>query len=348
MAQSTSETMRSVGLHEFGGVDKLFIDEHTPRPVPGSGEALVRVQATALNRADVLQRMGRYPVPPGESEILGLEFSGVIDSFGPDQAKESTFQVGDRVCALLGGGGYAQYVAVPTSMLMRVPDNVSFSAAAAFPEAFLTAFQALFWIGGLSPESKEANQQKRVLIHAGASGVGSSAIQLARLAGVKQIIVTAGSEEKLAFCKELGADEAINYKTNPDFSVCVNELTAGEGVHVLIDFVGQSYWNNNLNSLAIEGKMVMLGFLSGFNLPAGSSIGAILRKRLQIEGSTLRARSLEYKVALTRALESFAGEAFRSGTVKPIISKEFPFTEVAAAHTFMEENRNLGKIVLNA
>ncbi|ELR21499.1 tumor protein p53 inducible protein 3, putative [Acanthamoeba castellanii str. Neff] len=302
---SSKATMRAVSVGEpgHGGPELLYVADDVPRPELKPAHLLVKIKATALNRADTVQRLGKYPPPPGESTVLGLEMAGVVEEVGEGV---TSFKAGDRVCALLGGGGYAEYCVIHQDTAMHIPENLSFEEAAAIPEAFLTAYQALVWIGGLA-----AN--KRVLIHAG-------------------VIITA-SKDKLSFCHELGADETIDRNENEGKWVDkVLSLTGGKGVDVIIDFVGASYWEQNLAALAMDGTMVMLAFLSGSQIPS-CDIAAILRKRLNIRGSTLRARSLDYKVKLTKLhdmgqeFEAFAMDKFKEG--------------------YMESNQSVGKIVLN-
>mmetsp|Transcript_31084 Transcript_31084/g.87120 ORF Transcript_31084/g.87120 Transcript_31084/m.87120 type:complete len:374 (-) Transcript_31084:60-1181(-) len=335
-------TMRAVVLESFGGPEVLAVGE-APRPVPEDGEVLVRVEYSAINRADTLQRKGGYKPPPGASEILGLEFSGVVV-----ESRDDGSLVGKRVCALVTGGGYAEYITVPKDLLMFWPDDIPMDVAAGFPEAYLTAFQALFLVaqGKLTEAVGSAdNQARRVLVHAGASGVGSSAIQILKRAGVGQIIVTAGSAEKLTFCKALGADVGINYKEQA-FDEAVKAATDGQGVDVVLDFIGQKYWEQNLESLAPDGAMVMLGFLSGPKLDGPSNLAPILRKRLNIHGSTLRARSNEYKADLTRRLWAFTKDGLLDGSIQVKIDSTFAMADARLAHEHMEANKNSGKIIL--
>jgi putative PIG3 family NAD(P)H quinone oxidoreductase len=323
--------MRAVQLHQFGSAEELFIGEF-PLPVPQAKEIRIKVVATALNRADLLQREGKYPPPPGESPILGLEAAGVVEQLGEGVSK---WHLGDRVCALLAGGAYAEYVVLHEDMAMPVPENLDLLAAAALPEAFLTAFQALVWIA-------QVKAGERVLIHAGASGVGTAALQLLNLLGA-QTYVTA-SAEKHSLCLSLGAERCIDYKTQ-DFATCIQDWTQGRGVHVVLDFLGASYLERNLQSLGMDGRMVLLALMGGAQA-AGINLGTVLMKRLAIHGSTLRARSLDYKIALTQAFMAFCGPHFAQGSLFPVVDKIFSWEEVAAAHRYMEANRNQGKIVL--
>eukprot|EP00009_Paramoeba_aestuarina_P005200 CAMPEP_0201521422 /NCGR_PEP_ID=MMETSP0161_2-20130828/14410_1 /ASSEMBLY_ACC=CAM_ASM_000251 /TAXON_ID=180227 /ORGANISM="Neoparamoeba aestuarina, Strain SoJaBio B1-5/56/2" /LENGTH=346 /DNA_ID=CAMNT_0047920055 /DNA_START=119 /DNA_END=1159 /DNA_ORIENTATION=+ len=336
------EKMQGVMVKNGAGTAQdMFLDSvDVPSITPS--QILVKISATAINRADTLQRQGKYPVPAGATKIMGLEFAGTVASLGSECSK---YKVGDRVFGLLGGGGYAEYVAVEEGHVLPIPDEVTDVTAAGFPEGYITAFQALFWIGGISTTDRDANAKKMVLIHAGASGVSTSGIQLCKLAGVGTIITTAGSKEKLEMTKKLGADFAINYKEE-DFAARVAEITEGKGVSVLIDYIGQSYWKKNLDSIGLDGKIVILGFLSGPVLPEGSSIAPILRKRVTITGSTLRSRSDQYKTDLIKDLWEFAGKAFSHGCLRVIIHKELPLSEVCESHRMMEANENIGKIVL--
>lgn len=286
-----------------------------------------------MNRADILQRQGKYPPPPGASPLLGLEIAGVVEQVGSGR---EGWQPGDRVFGLLGGGGYAEYAVLSADMAMPIPEHLSFEEAAAIPEAFLTGFQCLFWIGRL--EAAE-----HVLIHAGASGVGTAAIQLVREAGARPI-VTAGSEAKLTACRELGATLALNYKAGP-FAPEVLAATGGAGVEIILDFVGAPYWEQNLESLARDGRIVLVSTLGGSRVE-GFDLGALMHRRAQVTGTTLRARSHEYKVRLTEDFSSFALPRFSGGRLRPVVDRVFDWTEVAEAHRYMEENRNIGKIVL--
>jgi tumor protein p53-inducible protein 3 len=325
--------MKAVIVRQPGGPEQLTIGE-VPTPVPGAGELLVRVRAAALNRADVLQRQGSYPPPPGASEILGLDVAGVVEAVGPGCRVHRS---GDRVCGLLPGGGYAQSAVLPEAMAIPIPEGWSFEQAAAVPEVFLTAFQTLFWIGRL-----EAGE--RVLIHAGASGVGTAAIQLAREAGAA-VLVTAGSDEKCAACRELGAATAINYRQGP-FAPEVMRATGGEGVDLILDFVGAPYFAQDLSILRPDGRLVLIAAMGG-GAVKDLELGRLIARRLQITGTALRTRSADYKARLTRDLREFALERFARGVLKPVIDRCFPWERAADAHRYMEANRNAGKIVLS-
>jgi len=260
----------------------------------------------------------------------------VVEELGP---QVTAVKKGDRICALLGSGGYAEYCVIHEDMAMHIPESMTFEEAAGIPEAFLTAWQSLRWLAGL-----DAN--KKVLIHAGASGVGTSAIQIAKQFEHTTVIITA-SKEKLDFCKQLGADFQIDRSENDGNWVGkVMEATGGSGVDIIIDFVGSTYWDQNLAALALDGTMVILSFLGGSQVQ-GSDISAILRKRLTIRGSTLRNRPLEYKIKLTKDFEAFAMEKFKAKRMKALITKTFSWEHVADAHRFLESNQSVGKVVLN-
>lgn len=307
--------------------------EDVPDPTYKPDEVLVAVRTTAVNRADLLQAVGGYPPPPGASPILGLEMAGEITAVGE---AVTNWQVGDRVCALLPGGGYAELAAVPAGMLLPVPTSWSYAQATAVPEAWLTAYVNLFQEGELA-------EGEIVLIHAGASGVGTAAIQLARAVGARPW-VTAGTAEKLAFCRELGAELAVNYK-EADWPTAVAEASQGQGVNLILDPVGGNYFQDNLNALAPHGRLVNIGLLSGGRVEK-LNIAPILRRRLQIKGSTLRNRPLAEKINLTHAFYDWFGDQLRDGTLQPIIDTTFPIQEASAAHAYVRQNRNIGKVVL--
>ena len=298
----------------------------------GPAEVLVDIKASAVNRADLLQAMGAYPPPAGESEIIGLEMAGVVADVG-DTAEG--WRVGDRVLGLLPGGGYAAKVAVHAQMLIRLPDSWSFADGAAIPEAWLTAFSNLFLEGSL--QSGET-----VLLHAGASGVGTAGIQMAREAGA-DVYVTAGSQTKLEACRELGASLAIDYKTQDFFEEVMN-ATDGKGVDLILDPVGAAYLARNLNLLKVNGRLVNIGLLSGST--AELNLGAVLGKSLRIIGTRLRARPLAQKISITQEFKERFWPLLEAGRLKPVIDKVFPITEAQAAHAYVRQNRNIGKVVL--
>jgi len=323
--------MKAVLLKSFGPPENLYIgDWETPQAK--ANEVLVKVKATALNRADTLQRRGAYPPPPGDSPILGLEIAGEIVGLG---ASVKDWKTGDRVCGLLGGGGYAQYAVMPADMLLPIPANLSFEEAAAIPEVFLTTYQAMVWIAQLK-------KGERILIHAGASGVGTAAIQVAKAIGAT-VYVTA-SKSKHATCLALGATKAIDYKTE-DFEEQILRFTDKKGVDVIIDFIAAPYLQKNINSLALDGRMVLLALMGGMKVPE-LNVANLLVKRLQITGSTLRSRPLSYKVRLSQALKAYAWPLFEQEVFRPIIDSVFDWEEVVQAHTKMEQNLNIGKIIL--
>lgn len=320
--------MKAIVFDQPGGPEVLRYAE-APDPQPGPDELLVRVHATAVNRADILQRRGNYPPPPGASPILGLELAGEVVTPVGD------WQAGDRVMAVVTGGGYAELATVPAEMALPIPATLSFEQAAAIPEAFLTAYLNLFTLGKLQAG-------ETVLIHAGASGVGTAAIQLARAAGAR-VFTTAGSEAKLARCRELGAAVAINYHAEA-FATRVQQETGGQGVNLILDFIGAPYWDANLAALARSGRLMLIGFLGGSR--GQIDLGPILARSLTIGGTTLRRTSLPEKVALTEAFAAFGLERLARGALQPVIDTVYPLDQAAEAHSLMERNRNVGKIVL--
>jgi len=324
--------MKAVLMSGTGGVEVLHIGEH-PDPIMKEDELLVRVKATALNRADLLQRRGKHPPPKGVPDILGLEMAGEVADVG---AACRGWRIGDRVCALLPGGGYAERVSIPAGLAMRIPGNLSFEQGAAIPEVFLTAYQNLFNVGQLA-----AGQT--VLIHAGASGVGTAAIQLVREAGGNSL-VTAGSPEKIARCVALGARAGWNYKDGP-FAPWVAEQTGGRGVDIVLDFVGAPYFEQNLHALAVDGRMVVIGTMGGAEV-GKFSLRTLMSKRLQITGAGLRSMETVRKITLTRDFSEFALPRFADERLVPIVDTVFDWHEVGDAHLRMESNANVGKIVL--
>jgi tumor protein p53-inducible protein 3 len=323
--------MKAILLHQFGAPEQMSIGEWET-PVPNANEILVKVKATAVNRADTLQRKGGYPAPKGASPILGLEMAGEVVGLGQAVTR---WQIGDKVCALLAGGGYAEYVVIHEALALPIPKNLTFEAAAAIPEVFLTAFQALHWLG-------ELKEKEKVLIHAGASGVGTAAIQLAQLKNA-EIFVTA-SKGKHEICQSLGAHHTIDYQT-ANFETVIHDLTNGQGVDVIVDFLAAPYFQQNINSMALDGRMIMLALMGGLKVE-NVNLMNILGKRIHIKGSTLRARTLDYKIKLTQDFQHTCWHHFETGTLKPIIDSVLDWTEVAAAHHYMEANKNAGKIVL--
>ncbi len=315
------------------GPSGLALTEY-PNPVPGPQEVLIDVKAAGLNRADLLQSMGRYAVPPGATPVLGLEAAGMVVAVG-NQVQH--IHPGDRVAALLTGGAFADQVVAHAGSVIALPATSSFTEGTAIPEAYLTAFQALHTLANLQ-------KGETVLVHAGASGVGSAAIQLAHLAGAR-VIATAGAATKTAYCLNLGADLAINYKET-DFSEAVNTFTEGKGVQVILDFIGADYWQKNLKSAAIDARWVLLGLMGG-NKIADADIGTFLYKRIHLLGSTLRSRSDAYKATLVQDFSSHYGNNLHIGTLRPQLDRVFGKNELADAMTYMAENKNLGKIVID-
>ena len=322
--------MKAILINEI--TRELYIDK-VVKPTIKSDEILVKIQATALNRADLLQKRGLYPPPPGASPILGLEMAGTVVEVGNEV---NDYKIGDRVFSLLSGGGYAEYINLPTKMAMLIPENLSFEQAAAIPEAFLTAYQALCWLGDLKA-------QEKVLIHAGASGVGSAAIQIVREFGARAF-VTVGTEKKQQLCQLLGAELAINYREQ-SFLEKIFQVTENKGVNIILDCVGVNYWQSNINSLALDGRLIIIASMSG-SLVEKVNLAEILKRRLQIIGTTLRNRSLEYKIRLTQEFAEFALSRFFNNQLTPVIDQIFPWQEVNQAHQYLENNLNAGKIVL--
>ena len=306
----------------------------TADPVPGSGEVLVDVYAAALNRADLLQRAGGYPAPPGASSVLGLDIAGEISQLGQGVTGR---EVGERVCALVAGGGYAERAVVPVGMLMPIPAGWSFEEAAALPEAYLTGFTNLFLEADFQPG-------ETLLVHGGASGVGSALIQLAKAADGR-VIATAGSAEKASFCRGLGADLAINCREE-DFAERTRAFNAenGTSVNVIIDMVGADYFQRNLSLLATRGRMISIAAMSGAQVSL--NLGDLMARRLRLIGSVLRARSLAEKVDISRRFRERFWQLLEAGTIKPVIDSVYPIEQVEEAHRRMAANLNLGKIVL--
>ena len=303
-----------------------------PAPLPTATQLLVDVHATALNRADLIQRRGGYPPPPGESEILGLEIAGTVAALG--SAVEGVAE-GDRVFGLVGGGGYAAQAVIDYRMAMPIPEGWSFEEAAAIPEVFFTANENIFTLGELSAG-------ETILIHAGGSGVGSAGIQISRHAGAN-VFVTAGTREKINKCKTLGATEGINYKTT-DFVTEIERLTGGEGVDVVLDFIGAPYLEQNLSILKTKGRLLQVGLIGGAT--AEIDLSTLMRNRLKVIGSVMRPQSIEEKIAITQRFVDRWLPKLKRGVLQPVIDTVFPLAEARQAHTYMEANRNFGKIIL--
>ncbi|XP_008224971.1 PREDICTED: quinone oxidoreductase PIG3-like [Prunus mume] len=325
--------MKAVVITTPGGPEVLKLLE-VADPELKEDEVLIKVAATALNRADTLQRKGAYPPPPGSSPYLGLECSGTIEAVGEHVSR---WQVGDRVCALLSGGGYAEKVAVPAGQVFPVPPGISLKDAASFPEVACTVWSTVFMMSRLSAGES-------FLVHGGSSGIGTFAIQIAKYQGVR-VFVTAGSEEKLAVCKELGADVCINYKTE-DFVARVKEETGGKGVDVILDSIGASYFRRNLDSLNFDGRLFVIGMLGG--AVTEIDLRVVLSRRLTIQAAGLRYRSPENKAEIAREVENNVWPAIVAGRVKTVIYKSFPLSEAAEAHRLMESSQHIGKILLVA
>ncbi len=325
-------TMRAVVLRDHGGPEVLTLEE-VPDPTIGPEEVLVDVRATALNRADLLQRMGLYPGPAWETvEIPGLELAGVVATIGP---RVTMWQPGDAVMGIVSGGAYAERVAVHERQLMAVPTAVPLADAAAIPEVFLTAWDALVVQGGLT-------SGRWALVHAGASGVGTAAIQIAKAIGARIAVTT--SAGKVAACRELGADAAIDYTTT-DFVEEVRAVTGGQGPDVILDVIGGDYVDRNLQAVAVKGRIVQVGLMAGG--VTSVNIGALLPKRVSLIGTVLRARPIEEKIALTRRFAAEVLPLFDGGGLRPVIDSRYPLDQIAEAHRHMESNANVGKILVD-
>jgi len=304
-------------------------------PVAAAGELLIRVSASGINRPDVLQRTGNYPVPPGASDIPGLEVAGVVVSGDEAAMAAAGFKVGDRVCALVAGGGYAELCVAPVGQCLPVPKGFTDIEAASLPETFFTVWSNVFQRAYLA-------KGETLLIQGGSSGIGVTAIQIAKALG-STVIVTAGSDEKCAACVALGADHAINYKAT-EFAEEVKKLTSGKGVNVVLDMVAGSYVAREVECMAEDGRLVIIAVQGG--IKAEFNAGLVLRKRLTITGSTLRPRSLEFKASIAKALKEKVWPLLESGAIKPVIHSTFAAGDAAKAHTLMESNQHIGKIVL--
>jgi putative PIG3 family NAD(P)H quinone oxidoreductase len=314
------------------GPDRALVVGDVPRPEASADGVLVEVHATAVNRADLLQRRGLYPAPPGESEILGLEAAGVVAAIGADVRE---WRVGDRVMALLGGGGYAEYVAVHHGLLLPIPERLSFTEAAGVPEVFSTAYMTLVAEAALAGG-------ERVLIHAGGSGVGTAAIQLARALAARPL-VTAGSTAKLERCRALGAEGGINYKEE-DFAARARELTGGRGVDVVLDCVGGRYLGPNLALLAPKGRLVIIGLMGGTT--AEINLALVVGKRLRVIGTVLRTRTLPEKAAIIAGVREVVLPLLATGALRSVIDSTYALADAAAAHDHVAANANFGKVVL--
>jgi NADPH2:quinone reductase len=326
--------MKAIEITTYGKPEVLCLAER-PDPVAGAGEVLIRVSAAGVNRPDVLQRKGHYPVPPGASDLPGLEVAGVIASGDAAAMAAAGFKLGDRVCALVAGGGYAQLCVAPIGQCLPVPEGLTDIEAASLPETFFTVWSNVF-------DRARLKAGETLLIQGGTSGIGVTAIQMAKAAGAT-VIATAGSDDKCAACLKLGADHAINYKTQ-DFVDEVKRITDGRGVDVVLDMVAGAYVAREIKCMAEDGRIVFIAVQGG--IEAQIDAGVVLRKRLTITGSTLRPRPVAFKTAIAQNLRATAWPWIASGRVKPVIFKTFPAEQAAQAHTLMESNEHIGKLVL--
>ncbi|MEW1772966.1 NAD(P)H-quinone oxidoreductase [Streptomyces sp. NPDC086777] len=325
--------MYAITIPEPGGPEALVWNE-VPDPVPGEGEVLVEVVASAVNRADIMQRQGYYDPPPGASPYPGLECSGRIAALGPGV---SGWSVGDEVCALLAGGGYAEKVAVPAGQLLPVPEGLDLKQAAALPEVACTVWSNVFMIAHLRPG-------ETLLVHGGSSGIGTMAIQLGKAVGAK-VAVTAGTKEKLDFCAELGADILVNYREQ-DFVAEVKQATGGAGADVILDNMGAKYLDRNIQALASNGRLAIIGMQGG--VKGELNIGALLGKRAAISATSLRARPLAEKAAIAAAVREHVWPLITQGHVRPVVDRELPMAEAAQAHRVVEASEHIGKVLLVA
>jgi NADPH2:quinone reductase len=326
--------MKAVEITAYGAPDVLQMGERASVQA-GVGEVLIRVAASGVNRPDVLQRTGNYPVPPGASDIPGLEVAGEIIAGDAAAMAAAGFKPGDRVCALVAGGGYAELCAAPVGQCLPVPKGLTDIEAASLPETFFTVWSNVF-------DRARLQAGETLLIQGGTSGIGVTAIQMAKALGAT-VIATAGSDEKCAACLALGADHAINYKT-ADFSVEAKRLTEGKGVNVILDMVAGSYVAREVECLAEDGRLVIIAVQGG--VKAEFNAGMVLRKRLSITGSTLRPRPIPFKTAIAQSLRAKVWPLLESGAIKPVIFKTFPADAAAQAHALMESNQHIGKIIL--
>ena len=328
---SLPAVMRAVEIGAYGGPEVLKLSSR-PLPEPVAGEVLIKVAAAGVNRPDLLQRQGHYPPPAGASDIPGLEVAGTIAKLGE---KVSGWQAGDEVCALLAGGGYAEFCVVPALQCLPVPKGLSLAEAASLPETFFTVWSNVFERAAIQPG-------ETLLVQGGTSGIGVAAIQMARAFG-HRVFATAGSAEKCAACAALGAERAINYKTE-DFVEVVKNSTGGKGVNVILDMVGGDYVSRELKALADDGRIVFIAYLGGSK--ATVDVGEILRRRLTITGSALRARPVGFKAQIANALRAKVWPLIESGKIKPVIHASFKLSEATKAHLLMESGAHIGKIVL--
>ena len=331
MQPNLPDTMTVIEIIGPGGPEQL-VAARRPVPAPASGEVLIKVAAAGVNRPDCLQRQGGYPPPPGASDIPGLEVAGTVVALG--QGVES-WQPGDEVCALLTGGGYAEYCAAPAPQCLPVPAGLTLQQAAALPETFFTVWSNVFDRAQLQPGES-------LLVHGGASGIGVTAIQLARALG-SRVFATVGDNDKIQPCLDLGAERVINYR-NEDFVQVIKSVTGNQGVDVILDMVGGDYVQRNLSALAVEGRLVFIAFLRGAKMEL--NLAPVMMKRLTITGSTLRSRPIAHKTVIAAALQQTVWPLLANGAIRPLIDRVFPLTEAAAAHALMESNRHIGKLLL--
>jgi len=325
--------MRAIEIAQPGGPEVLRLVDR-PTPKPAAGELLIRVRAAGVNRPDLLQRLGKYPPPAGASDLPGLEVSGVVEAAGPG-VEHAVFKPGDAVCALLAGGGYAEYVAVPAQQVLPLPPGLDIVAAAGVPETVFTVWTNVFERGRLAAG-------ERFLVHGGTSGIGTTAIQMAKARGA-QVFATAGSPEKCAACLRLGADRAINYREE-DFSEVIRGATGGKGVDVILDMVGGPYVAKNIESLATDGRLVYIAFLQGARVEV--NLATIMMKRLTLTGSTLRARPPAEKGRIAREVERGVWPLFASGAMRACVHATFPLERAADAHRALEAGDHIGKVIL--
>jgi NADPH:quinone reductase len=331
MNPTLPDLMTAIEITEPGGPEKLHPTQR-PVPQPASGEVLIQVAAAGVNRPDCLQRQGSYPPPPGASDIPGLEVAGTVVALGEGV---DAWQVGDPVCALLTGGGYAEYCIAPAPQCLPIPVGLSAQQAAALPETFFTVWSNVFDRARLQPD-------EILLVHGGASGIGTTAIQMATALG-SRVFATVGGGEKVQPCLALGAERVIDYREE-DFVQIVKEITNNKGVDVILDMVGGDYVQRNLSALAVEGRLVFIAFLRGAKVEL--NLAPVMMKRLTITGSTLRARPIADKAPIAQALRETVWPLLENGAIRPLIDRVFPLTEAAAAHTLMESNRHVGKLLL--
>jgi NADPH2:quinone reductase len=327
--------MKAIEITQPGAPEVLRAGER-PDPVAGAGELLIRVKASGVNRPDVLQRTGNYPVPPGASDIPGLEVAGEILGGDAQAMAAAGFKVGDRVCALVAGGGYAELCVAPVGQCLPVPKGLSDIEAASLPETFFTVWSNVFDRGRLQPGES-------FMVQGGTSGIGVTAIQMAKAMGAGKVLATAGSDDKCKACVDLGADHAINYKTQ-DFAEEAKKLTDGKGVDVILDMVAGGYVDREVKCLNEDGRIVIIAVQGGTK--SEFNAGLVLRRRLQITGSTLRPRPVAFKAAIAAALKKNIWPLVEAGKIKPVIHSTFPAAEAAKAHALMESNQHVGKIVL--